>query len=116
MRPSRVCSAGASRKSMRSATFAFAQYLRAIAVHSSFTSQATMRPSGGSASATLSALYPVNTPTSIVRRAPRSRASSAMNWPWSGDICMPAWGMPDVASRSSRCTGCSRAECPIRYS
>jgi hypothetical protein len=41
---------------MRLATPAFSQNFRAIAVHSSFTSQATSRPSGGSASATASEL------------------------------------------------------------
>ena len=51
----RVSSAGASLSWIFPATEAIAQYFRAMAVHSSLTSQQTIRPPGGSASATASA-------------------------------------------------------------
>src|SRR6185437_10565380 len=56
------------------------------------------------------------TPISRVRRAPISFTSKAMNWPCSGEICMPARGWLRVASRRAICSGCSRSECVSRYS
>src|SRR3546814_19797321 len=50
---------GARWSSIRPSTPASRQYRRAIDVHSSLTSQATRRPSGGRARATEIALYPV---------------------------------------------------------
>ncbi len=64
----------------------------------------------GSASATTSELYPVNTPTSMQLRAPMSFTSSCMNCPWSGPICMPPCLMPAVTSRSAASAGWSRTE------
>src|SRR5262245_7881697 len=103
------------RRSILCATRAFAQNPRPIAVHSSLTSQHTSLPSSGSASATHSALYPVNVPISIARFAPIAWTSSAMSWPCSGEICMPADGSLAVAARSSASTSGSRSECSRRY-
>jgi hypothetical protein len=44
------------------------------------------------------------------RRAPISFASSAMNWPCSGLICISASGRGAVASLSRASTGTSRTD------
>src|ERR671912_290214 len=70
----RVSRAGAMRSSMRSANPARSQARRAIAVHSSLTSQQVSAPPGARPRAMHSDEYPVKVPTSTARRAVRSRA------------------------------------------
>jgi len=69
-------------------TPASVQYRRATAVYSNLTSHAVITPSGGSASPTASALYPVKTPTSSVRSIAQAFTRNCKNAPCSGEICI----------------------------
>ncbi len=82
--------AGPMRRSMRSATPARSQCSRAMAVHSSDTSQHSSRPRGGRARATARAEYPVNVPTSTANDGRSAEVRMLMNTAWSWPICMPA--------------------------
>src|SRR3954452_10321344 len=97
------------------ATPASFQYLRAIAVHCSETSQAAMRPSVGSASAMARLLYPVNTPISRHCLAPISLTSNCMNCPCSGLICIIDMLSCAVSARRRLRMSGFRTECSTRY-
>ncbi|HZQ00452.1 MAG TPA: hypothetical protein VFB13_12995 [Reyranella sp.] len=49
-------------------------------------------------------------PTSTQRLAPSNRAIAAICWPWCAEICMPAWRILPVSSRSRRLSGVSRSQ------
>ena len=95
------------RRSIRSATPASRQWRLPMLVHSSLTSQATISPSGGRASATASV-----TEISSTARAPVRRTRKARKCPCSGAICMPASGKAAVLSRNVVRTGCSAVWAP----
>ncbi len=82
-----VSSAAPRRSSIRSASPAFSQYLRATEVHSSLTSQHSSRPPAPSPRAMQIDEYPVNVPTSIPRRARLSLVSSVSSVPISAATC-----------------------------
>src|SRR5687767_9225556 len=103
-----VSPAGASRRSILCATPACCQCLRPTAVHSALTSQATIRPSSGSASAMASEPEPVKVPTSITRLASVSLISSCSRASASGRLIMPEPGSLRVSARRACCAGVSR--------
>src|SRR5919106_3504148 len=98
-----VSSAGAIRSSILLSTPASFQYRRAIAVHSSLTSQQSRRPSSGRPRARASAEYPVNVPISMTFRAADTRHSMVMNAPCSGAICILLTPPSAAVSSISRC-------------
>jgi len=110
--------AGPSRSSIRSASPARFQYSRATDVHSSLTSQHSSRPPSVRPRATQIAEYPVKVPTSTALAAPTSLASSVMNVPWSGPICMPASepNIRSVCSASSVSISSGGVLCASTYS
>src|SRR2546429_758464 len=83
-----VSTAGARRSSIRSSRPARAQYLRAIAVNSSDTSQHSRRPSVPMPRAIAIEDRPVKVPTSTAYRAPVILAIMVRNPACSGAICI----------------------------